>query len=651
MSLQGTIETFAIADVIRLLAATNKSGRLQVQGPARAGTVWVDSATILGAESLTSPFAVSAAEVLFQMLRFERGSFRFELDKRPPQPSEPVAIEEALTAAESMLVEWRELESIVPDGAAWVSLAAELPGESVSVGAAHWRTIHAIGSGTSVAALGQVLERGELDTARAVSSLAALGLVTVGDAPAVVDSAVVDFAVVSAAAVAVTSVAAPSLAETVTPSLAAPTAVAVAPVALVEESPNDGDARRRLDALAGTLGLDLSSANGAGNGLAVPPPPPAPAFEAMPVAFAPPPAAAPPAPEAPTGRAEVGLTQPEGLLAVEATPASPLTEASPAPVAAEFMQPPATAFEVPGYGNDYPGAYVPAAEFAPPGYPAPPAWGDNYDYSQPPPAWAPAESYQFGETMPVGEAPTYEPLAYEPPTYAPPTYAPPTFEQPTYAPPVYGQPDYGQGPIEALSPLSFGLPDAITAEVPSAPLPPLPPPVEPVEPSVRLAPPAPPAPSFAPPVGQFDALAPQAPVDTDATIERDVWNPEEVARVRAVFDTPAPPPPPAPPVIGREAAGQVRDGWTAPSAWFDGAAPERIAPPPPPPPPPGFAQTVGGTAEGATEGAVLTSVSQAGESVPSDDPSTIEQQLFNLSDRAREAVKRSTGLFDGRPRR
>ena len=84
MSLQGTIETFAIADVIRLLAATNKSGRLQVQGPARAGTVWVDSATILGAESLTSPFAVSAAEVLFQMLRFERGSFRFELDKRPP---------------------------------------------------------------------------------------------------------------------------------------------------------------------------------------------------------------------------------------------------------------------------------------------------------------------------------------------------------------------------------------------------------------------------------------------------------------------------------------------------------------------------------------------------------------------------------------
>jgi hypothetical protein len=34
-----------------------------------------------------------------------------------------------------------------------------------------------------------------------------------------------------------------------------------------------------------------------------------------------------------------------------------------------------------------------------------------------------------------------------------------------------------------------------------------------------------------------------------------------------------------------------------------------------------------------------------------EDPANIERQLFNLSDRAREAVKRSSGLFEGRSRR
>jgi hypothetical protein len=36
---------------------------------------------------------------------------------------------------------------------------------------------------------------------------------------------------------------------------------------------------------------------------------------------------------------------------------------------------------------------------------------------------------------------------------------------------------------------------------------------------------------------------------------------------------------------------------------------------------------------------------------PDEDAANIERQLMNLSERAREAVKRSSGLFDGRTRR
>ena len=55
MSLQGSIETFAVADVLRLLAATAKTGRLHVQGPTRAGTVFVESSRIVAAESPSTP--------------------------------------------------------------------------------------------------------------------------------------------------------------------------------------------------------------------------------------------------------------------------------------------------------------------------------------------------------------------------------------------------------------------------------------------------------------------------------------------------------------------------------------------------------------------------------------------------------------------
>ena len=162
MSLQGTIETFAIADVLRLLAATNKSGRLQVQGPDRSGTVWVDGGKVLAAESPSTPHADQVPDVLFQLVRFDRGSFSFELNRHPPQPGEPVDIEAALGEAESMVSEWREIERRVPSAQAWVGLRSELPNQTVTVTAEQWKVVRAVGGGRSVAGIGDALGLGEL---------------------------------------------------------------------------------------------------------------------------------------------------------------------------------------------------------------------------------------------------------------------------------------------------------------------------------------------------------------------------------------------------------------------------------------------------------------------------------------------------------
>ncbi len=183
MSLHGSIETFAVADVLRLLAATFKSGRLHVQGPTRAGTVWVHNASIVGIDRSSSPYLVEPAEELFQLLRLERGSFRFELGQQPVEPVGPVDIEAVLVEAESMLAEWQDLEARIPSAQSWVQLQPVIDATAVTLSREEWLAVVAISGGCSLAGVGDALETGELLAARMVSRLMDLGLVEIGEAP------------------------------------------------------------------------------------------------------------------------------------------------------------------------------------------------------------------------------------------------------------------------------------------------------------------------------------------------------------------------------------------------------------------------------------------------------------------------------------
>jgi hypothetical protein len=66
---------------------------------------------------------------------------------------------------------------------AWVSLVAELEGDEILIAADRWKTIVAIGSGTSVTGIGHTLGLGELDVCRLVKELVELGVVKVRATP------------------------------------------------------------------------------------------------------------------------------------------------------------------------------------------------------------------------------------------------------------------------------------------------------------------------------------------------------------------------------------------------------------------------------------------------------------------------------------
>lgn len=179
MALQGTIETFALPDVLRLLASSKKTGRLRVSGTRGSGSVWVESGQIVQTDATKAPHALSNVDVVFELLRFRDGSFTFENDRNAPDPGSPQEVEPVLIEAELQLAEWREIEAVIPSIDCTVRLVPELPRADVVVDAEKWRVLVAIGGGTSVSQVGDTLILGEMAVSRAVRELVELGVVEV----------------------------------------------------------------------------------------------------------------------------------------------------------------------------------------------------------------------------------------------------------------------------------------------------------------------------------------------------------------------------------------------------------------------------------------------------------------------------------------
>ncbi len=178
MALQGTIESFAVADVVRLLGGSVKTGRLIVTGDRGTALLWFSGGLIVGG-STTSGDTADPVEVVFDMLRYDTGSFVFESDRTCPDPGEPRDANLTLTEAEAAVGEWLDVVAVAHGLEAVVELAPELPHPEVVVDQAVWTSIVAVGGGCTVGALGRNLGLGELPVCRLVRALAEGGFVVV----------------------------------------------------------------------------------------------------------------------------------------------------------------------------------------------------------------------------------------------------------------------------------------------------------------------------------------------------------------------------------------------------------------------------------------------------------------------------------------
>jgi hypothetical protein len=169
VSLQGSLETFALPDVLVLLSSTKKDGELRVVGGRVDGKIWLEKGQIVHAN--VGGRETSFVDAIFELLRLDAGTFNFDADSAPAHRSEPEMIDLVLADAQVRLGEWNDIARVVPNLDAVVDMAAEAPADEVKVTRDQWQLLRRVAGGRSVLELMEALGRTEFDTCKTVKEL------------------------------------------------------------------------------------------------------------------------------------------------------------------------------------------------------------------------------------------------------------------------------------------------------------------------------------------------------------------------------------------------------------------------------------------------------------------------------------------------
>jgi hypothetical protein len=178
--LQGSLENFALDEVLGLLAGTSKTGKLEIAGNRGTGVLAFNSGHLVDASASYTANGTGLEDVMFELLRYDDGTFSFNTGETPAGDS-PENVASVLAAAESRLRDWRSIEGVVPSLKHQVAPCPELPTDEITITKAEWAALRVIASGCQVSAVCDKLDLGEVEGSRQIKNLAERDLVSINE--------------------------------------------------------------------------------------------------------------------------------------------------------------------------------------------------------------------------------------------------------------------------------------------------------------------------------------------------------------------------------------------------------------------------------------------------------------------------------------
>ncbi|MEZ5342300.1 MAG: DUF4388 domain-containing protein [Acidimicrobiales bacterium] len=180
--LQGSLDNFAIDEVLTLLSTTQKTGRLAISGDRGTGSLWLETGGVVGGEASNLDDEAAAPDVMFELLRFESGSFLFTMDDRLDSPGVKADVAALLGDAQNRITEWRTIEAVVPSLSHELWLTRTLQADEVLLSRRDWDAVVGVGEGNTVGNVCHLLGLGEVDGSRMIQGLIERGVLQIGEA-------------------------------------------------------------------------------------------------------------------------------------------------------------------------------------------------------------------------------------------------------------------------------------------------------------------------------------------------------------------------------------------------------------------------------------------------------------------------------------
>ena len=180
--LTGTLDDFTLPDVLRLIAAAGRTGRLDVARDAGSGRLFFHEGAVHGAARAGSA-AAAPEDLAFDLMRWDRGEFSWEpgAASEPSSESARVAVEDLLDRVTRRLEELAEIKTLVPSEDAVLVMAPQPPQGAVQINITpgEWRVLVMVDGHRPVHEIALASGLDDIAAMKVLYGLAAAGLVTV----------------------------------------------------------------------------------------------------------------------------------------------------------------------------------------------------------------------------------------------------------------------------------------------------------------------------------------------------------------------------------------------------------------------------------------------------------------------------------------